>query len=261
MNPVTGKLEDVDTKSGMHRDGCLQLSDKYINAARDAGLGSGTSMYSHVKSLKQRGADDLPSGTSMAREGQKFKSGYESKPAGTAPGTARASAKSAAAAPTATATGGGRVRMGVQGTSRTVSVNGKSSAKDPGVHFNRMKGVVNTVGGSKAVNHGQEARLPPKSQRAGPRIMSFDKLPAKGSTVSSRAKHSTAEATPAPAPAAAHKSSAGGKVQRAPPTIRKLGGSSAPASSAASGASSAADARAARAAFFEAKFKAEQAKA
>ena len=259
MNPVTGKLEDVDTKSGMHRDGCLQLSDKYINAARDAGLGSGTSMYSHVKSLKQRGADDLPSGTSMAREGQKFKSGYESKPAGTA---GRASAKSAAPAPAATATGGGRVRMGVQGTSRTVSVNGKSSSKDPGVHFNRMKGVVNTVGGSKAVNHGQEARLPPKSQRTGPRIMSFDKLPAKGSTVSSRAKHSAAEAAPAPAPAAAaHKSSAGGKVQRAPPTIRKLGGSSAPASATAPGASSAADARAARAAFFEAKFKAEQAKA
>lgn len=237
VNPVTGKLEDVVVKPGMHRDGCLQLSDKYINAARDAGLGAGTNMYSHVKSLQKRGVDDVPSSTSMAREGQRPASLRENKPTATRGATKSTNAPK------------GRVRMGVQGNSRTVSVNGSKAPGDPGVHFNRMKGVVNTVGGSKAVNRQPEAKLPPKNQRTGPRIMSFDKLPAKGSTVSSRAKHG-ASAAPAPAPAPAKSSSA--KVQRAPPTIRKLGGSATP--SGAAPAQSAAQVREARAAFFAKKF-------
>lgn len=40
VNPVTGELRKAEVKEGMRRDGMLQLSDKYINAARDAGLGT-----------------------------------------------------------------------------------------------------------------------------------------------------------------------------------------------------------------------------
>jgi hypothetical protein len=43
VNPVTGKLERVDVKSaaaeGMHQDGSLRISDRYINAAKELGLG------------------------------------------------------------------------------------------------------------------------------------------------------------------------------------------------------------------------------
>ena len=45
VNPVTGKMERVEPSSstttgdGKHRDGCMLIDDKYVNAARDLGLG------------------------------------------------------------------------------------------------------------------------------------------------------------------------------------------------------------------------------
>jgi hypothetical protein len=43
VNPVTGKMEKVDAAAvpeGKHRDGCLLVDDRYVNAAKDLGLGN-----------------------------------------------------------------------------------------------------------------------------------------------------------------------------------------------------------------------------
>lgn len=43
VNPVTGKMEKYDpgaVPEGKHRDGCLLVDDRYVNAAKDIGLGS-----------------------------------------------------------------------------------------------------------------------------------------------------------------------------------------------------------------------------
>jgi hypothetical protein len=42
VNPVTGKMEKIDPNdipAGKHRDGCLLVDDRYVNAAKDLGLG------------------------------------------------------------------------------------------------------------------------------------------------------------------------------------------------------------------------------
>jgi hypothetical protein len=40
VNPVTGKMVKMsEEEAGGHRDGCLKLDEKYINAAKDLGLG------------------------------------------------------------------------------------------------------------------------------------------------------------------------------------------------------------------------------
>ena len=42
VNPVTGKMEKYDpgaVPEGKHRDGCLLVDDRYVNAAKDLGLG------------------------------------------------------------------------------------------------------------------------------------------------------------------------------------------------------------------------------
>jgi len=48
VNPVTGELRKAEVKEGLRRDGMLQLSDKYINAARDAGLGTQQGMWAFL---------------------------------------------------------------------------------------------------------------------------------------------------------------------------------------------------------------------
>lgn len=45
VNPVTGKMEKVESVKGpdgttVHRDGCMAVDQKYINAAKELGLGS-----------------------------------------------------------------------------------------------------------------------------------------------------------------------------------------------------------------------------
>jgi hypothetical protein len=44
INPVTGKLEKVEAKNAdgtnTHRDGCMVVDDRYINAAKELGLGA-----------------------------------------------------------------------------------------------------------------------------------------------------------------------------------------------------------------------------
>ena len=43
VNPVTGKMEKMtaaDVPPGKHRDGCMLVDDRYVNAAKDLGLGS-----------------------------------------------------------------------------------------------------------------------------------------------------------------------------------------------------------------------------
>lgn len=43
VNPVTGKIEKLDPATqnmeGKHRDGCMMIDDRYINAAKELGLG------------------------------------------------------------------------------------------------------------------------------------------------------------------------------------------------------------------------------
>lgn len=40
VNPVTGKMEKAEAlPEGKHRDGCMVVDDKYVNAAKDLGLG------------------------------------------------------------------------------------------------------------------------------------------------------------------------------------------------------------------------------
>ena len=47
VNPVTGKMEKMDEKeAGRQRDGCLVLPEKYMNAAKDLGLGGAGGAYS-----------------------------------------------------------------------------------------------------------------------------------------------------------------------------------------------------------------------
>lgn len=48
VNPVTGKMEKYDPTSvpeGKHRDGCLLVDDRYVNAAKDLGLGAANGVY------------------------------------------------------------------------------------------------------------------------------------------------------------------------------------------------------------------------
>ena len=48
VNPVTGKMEKIgpnDIPAGKHRDGCLLVDDRYVNAAKDLGLGGANGEY------------------------------------------------------------------------------------------------------------------------------------------------------------------------------------------------------------------------
>jgi len=76
VNPVTGKMERLSeaeaSMAGKTRDGCLVVDDRYINAAKDLGLGGANGMYGHMKALARMGdgAGDVPVqfGGSMQRE-------------------------------------------------------------------------------------------------------------------------------------------------------------------------------------------------
>lgn len=47
VNPVTGKMEAMTAaESGGQRDGCLVLPEKYMNAAKDLGLGGAAGVFS-----------------------------------------------------------------------------------------------------------------------------------------------------------------------------------------------------------------------
>ena len=52
VNPVTGQLMAAEKTSGT-RDGCLTLPEHMLYAAADAGLGSGSGMYSHIGALRK----------------------------------------------------------------------------------------------------------------------------------------------------------------------------------------------------------------
>ena len=77
VNPVTGKMERLTeaeaSMAGKTRDGCLVVDDRYINAAKDLGLGGANGMYGHMKALARMGdgAADVPVqfGGSLQREG------------------------------------------------------------------------------------------------------------------------------------------------------------------------------------------------
>ena len=49
VNPVTGKMEKIDPNEklpeGKHRDGCLLVDDRYVNAAKDLGLGGANGAF------------------------------------------------------------------------------------------------------------------------------------------------------------------------------------------------------------------------
>lgn len=81
VNPVTGKMEKLENPPAgvdgvtKHRDGCMVIDNRYINAAKELGLGGEDGMYSHIKALTRMGAADIPAGTSMEREGSGSGSG------------------------------------------------------------------------------------------------------------------------------------------------------------------------------------------
>lgn len=80
VNPVTGEMTKVERSSteGMHRDGSLMLSDKYIHAARDAGLGAGGAFPSLRRT--RRPAQSLTTSTktvSVRSLGRALRSGRE----------------------------------------------------------------------------------------------------------------------------------------------------------------------------------------
>ena len=76
MNSVTGKMErmteaDLAVPAGKVRDGALLVDERYINAAKDLGLGGGEKgMYGHIKALTRmgKGAADVPDAPSLQRE-------------------------------------------------------------------------------------------------------------------------------------------------------------------------------------------------
>ena len=74
VNPVTGKMERMTeaeaSMAGKTRDGCLVVDDRYINAAKELGLGNADGSYGHIKALTRmgKGAGEAPEGASMQRE-------------------------------------------------------------------------------------------------------------------------------------------------------------------------------------------------
>ena len=121
-------------------------------------------MYSHIGSLAKNGAKDVHTGTSMDRAGAKYKSGFE---------------RSSASKATSSKGGGSsgpRIKMGVQGKVRSVKNTSSAGPVKQAPSFGRMKGVVNTINGAKDTTRKTESRLPPKSERSGPRVMSFDTM-------------------------------------------------------------------------------------
>lgn len=184
VNPVTGKMEKFEPTAlpeGKHRDGCLVVDDRYVNAAKDLGLGAEKGMYSHIKGLARMDAGDVPVGTSMATD---------------------SGAGRGAAAPAATgwgAKGGELLKTGPSAVATAVAEGIRTAPKGVGagnVHgfaskasggsklhnhedaFQRRKGVVNTVGGAKDVTRvvkDEPPTLPPKGERKA-QIMGFDLL-------------------------------------------------------------------------------------
>lgn len=177
VNPVTGKMEKVDPASaadGKHTDGSLRLDNRYVNAAKELGLGGADGMYSHIKSLGA--AADIPHGTSI--ESAASERARADAPRPTASVDVRNTDAAMAAIRTTVTTVG---RAKIAGFSSGVR---SSSAHNHEDAFQRRKGVVNTVSGAKDVTRAslaEPARLPPKGgAHAGPRIMSMDTLETMG---------------------------------------------------------------------------------
>lgn len=185
VNPVTGamtKLSDDELRArseGMHRDGALLISDTYINAAKDLGLGGAEGMYQHIAGLKRVGATDVPVGDSMEREGVKPGSGRAA--ASSAPSSGRsahggASSSDVTAAEAAKST----LRTTATSTSRGGKIAGfaraapsaSSSLHTHADSFQRQKGVINTAHGvTDLKRHGEDAK---PGERSGPRVVSMD---------------------------------------------------------------------------------------
>jgi hypothetical protein len=156
VNPVSGALEKVDAsrESGTFKSGCLTLPEKYMHAAAEAGLGEGTGMFSHIKSLNRMGVHDVSSGESMSRGGAKASSSGSASSApkktfGSALPSKEERSKLAASGRKDAGTGGGKIRQVVQGRTRAVDKPSASGKAD--CSFERRKGVVNTLGGAKDV--------------------------------------------------------------------------------------------------------------
>ncbi|KAA0161648.1 hypothetical protein FNF27_08142 [Cafeteria roenbergensis] len=122
VNPVTGELTRIDAtkEEGTVRSGCVSIPERYLHAARDAGLAQGTEMFGHVKSLKRVGAADGNSGTRAVAE--KRKAGFGA--------------------------GGPNIKQVVQGRTRSVTATAAKGGK-PDCAFEKRKGVVNGLGGAK----------------------------------------------------------------------------------------------------------------
>ena len=63
VNPVTGKMEKVDPTdgpAGKHRDGCLLVDDRYVNAAKDLGLGNDKGARRALAAAPARGFSRRP---------------------------------------------------------------------------------------------------------------------------------------------------------------------------------------------------------
>lgn len=172
INPVTGKMEKMDeATAAAKRDGCMAVDDRYVNAAKELGLGGGDGMYTHIKSLVRVGGGDIPVVASMEKEG------------GSRAGTGIADraklidAKNfdqvtATMKTTVSQVGRAKVAGFTSGGPKTAGIHDHEDA------FQRRKGVVNTIGGSRDVSRKiDDARLPPRGEKpAGARIMGFDTM-------------------------------------------------------------------------------------
>lgn len=179
VNPVTGKMERVDPASaadGKHTDGSLRIDDRYVNAAKELGLGGADGMYSHIKSLGRvaGGVADIPVGTSIESAAAEKARAEAPRPVATVD-VRNTDAAMSAIRTTVTTVGRARVAGFASGVR-------SSSAHNHADAFQRRKGVVNTVSGAKDITRVTAAdppRLPPKGSRpTGPRIMSMSTMEA-----------------------------------------------------------------------------------
>lgn len=188
VNPVTGELRRAPSTKGKHTSGCVQIEERYLHAARDAGLGGSQGMYGHMSIFKRTGADVLRptegaagsgpgdlgggvGGEGAASKSFLFSTGHGSRAGGVEkrkPLRQRMSEANRARRGKPSGSGGGgtvkkpgsNIRHVVQGRSRRVGggSSGNNGAGDSA--FARSKGVVSTLSGASNVKlHNKKAAV------------------------------------------------------------------------------------------------------
>eukprot|EP00948_MAST-09A_sp_MAST-9A-sp1_P001376 g1376.t1 len=156
MNSVTGKMtaiENTGTRKGYVREGCMEIPEHLLYAAQDAGLGSGTGMYSHIGALRKElnGSHNTGMRPGAGGGGRRPK---QKKPARSVVHTKSAGGNIIAGfGPSSSSSGGStkkrsNIKQVVQGRSRSVNSKPKRSISSTGSSsYVRQKGVVSTMNG------------------------------------------------------------------------------------------------------------------